>query len=226
MALADYETLAADLTRDDAAKISLAEKDRAIAAAVYRYSEDKPVTKVQDVTPDSAQVLPLPAAWEDGFSTILGIEYPKGNVPPTLVAQDRYAIYDDGTAKKIQLLDAVAVAAANTRVSYTIKHVVSALADTIPVNHREPVCCLAAASLCDQLAAFYSGGTDSSIQADSVEQRSKSQEYSARARVLRKRYHDELGIEDKHSMAAGVVVNLDLASSMNEDRLTHGRIFR
>lgn len=224
--LTDYETLAADLTRDDAAKLTLTEKDRAIAAAVYRYSVDKPRTRVQDVTPGSAQVLPMPAAWEEGFSVILGIEYPKGEIPPALLGTDRYAIYDDGTAKKIQLLDAVAVAASNTRISYTIKHVVDAATDTIPLQHREPVACFAAASLCDQLASYYAGGTDSSIQADSVEQRSKAQEYASRAKTLRKRYHDELGIEDKHSMAAGVMVNLDLPSSTNEDRLMHPRRFR
>ena len=118
------------------------------------------------------------------------------------------------------------MAASNTRISFTIKHAVSATEDTIPLPHREPVACFAAASLCDQLAAFYAGGTDSSIQADSVEQRSKAQEYALRAKGLRKRYHDELGIEDKHEIAAGVVVNLDHPSSLNEDRLTHGRRFR
>ena len=99
-------------------------------------------------------------------------------------------------------------------------------ADTIPIEDREPVACWAAAVLCDQLAALYSGNTDSTIQADSVQQTSKAQEYAARAKALRKRYMDELGIEDKRSEPAGVVVNLDFPDSQGQDRLTHRSAFR
>lgn len=224
--LVDYQTLVTELVRDDAGKIAIAERDRAIAAAVLRYSSDKPKMMVQDVTPESSQVLPLPAAWEADFSTLLDLEHPIGNIPPTFLKHDRYGLYDAPAGTKITLLDGVTVSANSVRSSFTIKRVVDAGTDTIPVQHREPVCCYAAASLCDQLAAFYSNSQDSSIQADSVDQRSRAQEYSARARTLRKRYFDELGIDDKKGAAAGVVVNLDQADSQGEDRLTHPRRFR
>jgi len=224
--LIDYQTLVTDLMRDDAAKIAVAERDRAIAAAVLRYSSDKPVEKVQDVTPASSQLLPLPAAWENDFSLLLELEHPIGDIPPSLIGQDRYALYRDPAAVKIQLLDGVAVAANSVRSKFTIKHQVDAAVDTIPLQHREPVACWAAALLCDQLAAFYSGGTDSSIQADSVQQTTKAQDYSARARSLRKRYQDEIGVEEKKSAPAGVVVNLDIADSRGQDRLLHGARFR
>jgi len=126
----------------------------------------------------------------------------------------------------IQLLDAVAVAANNVRATYTIRHVVSISADTIPIEDREPVACWAAAVLCEQLAALYSGNTDSTIQADSVQQTTKAQEYAARARQLRKRYIDELGIDEKRSEPAGVVVNLDFPDSHGQERLTHHSQFR
>lgn len=224
--LADYQQLVIDLVRDDAAKIAAAERDRAIAAAVLRYSGDKPDDKVQDLTPESAQVLPLPAAWEIDFSVLLDLEHPIGNVPPTFIAQDRYGLYKAPAATKIHLLDGVAVAANSVRATFTIRHVVDAVTDTVPLQHREPVAAWASALLCDQLAAFYSGGTDASIQADSVQQQSKAQEYSARARVLRKRYLDEIGVEEKKSAPAGVVVNLDLPDSRGQDRITHGARFR
>ena len=224
--LVDYQTLVTELVRDDAAKLAVAEKDRAITAAVLRYSSDKPRTKVEDVTPESSQVLPLPASWEDGFSVLLELEHPIGDVPPTFLKQDRYGLYQAPAATKIHLLDGVAVAANSVRASFSIKHVVDAVTDSIPLTHREPVACWAGAMLCDELAAFYSSGTDSTIQADSVDGRSKAQEYSARARTLRKRYLDELGIEETKGAAAGVVVNLDLDDSRGEDRITHGRSFR
>lgn len=224
--LIDYQTLATELVRDDAGKIVAAERDRAIGAAVLRYSTDRPREKVQDLTPASAQLLPLPAAWEDGFSVLLELEHPIGQIPPSLIPQDRYALYQEPAAVKIQLIDGVAVAANNVRAKYSIKHQVDAGVDTIPLQHREPVACWAAAMLCDQLAAFYSGGTDTSIQADSVQQTTKAQDYSARARSLRKRYLDELGVEEKKSAPAGVVVNLDQVDSRGEDRLLHVARFR
>jgi hypothetical protein len=118
------------------------------------------------------------------------------------------------------------VANATVRSSYSIAHQVSGSADTIPLGDREVVCCLAAASLCDQLASLYSGDSDSTIQADSVNHQSKAAEFAARARALRKRYFDELGIDTKKNVAAGEVVNLDLPSSLGTERLTHGVSFR
>lgn len=225
--LGDFQQIVTDLVRDDAGKIAAAERDRAIGAAVLRYSKDRPREKVDDLTPESAQLLPLPAAWEAEFSDLRSLEYPIGEIPPTFIEGGRYAFYRSPAALKIQLLDAVAVAANNVRSTYTIKHSVTASEDTVPVQEREPVSCWAAAVLCDQLAAFYSGGTDSTIQADSSPGQSRAQEYAARARSLRKRYFTELGIdEDAQLEPAGTFVNLDLGDSRGEDRLTHPRRFR
>jgi hypothetical protein len=151
-------TARADLIRDDAGKIALAEKDRAIAAAVLRYSEDRPQDKVQDVTPASANLLPLPAAWEADFSTLRSLEYPIGNVPPTYIDQDATASTARRPALQIQTDDAVQVAANTVRAAFTIKHVLDAGTDTIPLQHRQAVASLAGAICCRQLAAFYSSG--------------------------------------------------------------------
>lgn len=224
--LSDYQTLVTELTRDDAAKIAVAERDRAIDLAVKRYSKDRPQEKTQDVTPADANHLPLPAAWETDFSELRSLEHPIGNVPPSVIGQERYGFYRSPTDLKIQLLDAVAVAANNVRATYTIRHVVSAIADTIPIEDREPAACWAAAILCDELAALYSGNTDSTIQADTVSSTSKAQEYAARGRALRTRYFKELGIDEKRAEPAGVVVNLDFPDSHGQERLTHHTQFR
>ena len=224
--LADYEQLVADLVRDDAAKLSLAEKDRAIVAAVYRYSEDRPQEKAQDLTPASANYLPLPAAWELDFSNLRSLEYPINNVPPTFLDQARYKFYRAPAGLQIQLNDAVAVAANNVRATFTIKHVVDAGADTIPIQHRQAVAAWAGAICCDQLAAFYSSGTDSTIQADSVQQQSKAQEYTKRARDLRKFYLDELGIDDKRAAPVGEVVTLKQADTWGGPRVNHPPLVR
>ncbi|HVL37309.1 MAG TPA: hypothetical protein VM489_16690 [Burkholderiales bacterium] len=224
--LADYQTIVSELVRDDGGKISPAERDRAIAAAVMRYSKDRPRTKVEDVTPESSQLLPLPASWEAGFSDVVALEHPKGRVPPVHLKPERVALYSDPAGTKIMLLDHVAVATDSVRASFTVAHQVDAQIDTVPAADREAVACWAAASLCDQLAAFYSSGTDSTIQADAVDGRSKAQEYSARAKTLRVRYHNELGIDFKKAAPAGAVVNLDFPDSRGQDRLTHPARYR
>lgn len=219
--LADYQTLVTKLVQDDANKVVENDLDAAIALAVSRYSKDRPRTKVADVTPASANSLPLPTAWETDFSELRSLEYPIGDNPPTYIGSDRYGLYDNGTTITVKLVDAVAVAANNVRASFTIAHVLSTTVDTIPVADREPAACWAAAILCDELASFYSGGTDSTIQADEVKSQSKAQEYAARAKALRKRYLDELGVEEKRNVAAGVVVQMRDESSAGQTRLTH-----
>lgn len=225
MALADFQALTLSLVRDDTGAIANADRDAAIAAAVERYSKDRPRLKKQDLAASAANKLNLPSAWEADFSELRSIEYPIGAVPPIYLDQSRYSLYDDVTAIKILLLDAVAVGA-TLRVEYTIHQVLSGVTDTIPVEDREPVCCWSAALLLDQLAAKFAGTTDSTLQADAIEHGSKAAEYARRAAALRKRYLNELGLDDKKNVAAGAVVNLDQADSLGQDRLTHPRRFR
>jgi hypothetical protein len=226
MALSDFQTLVSDLVRDDAGKISETQRDNAIAAAVARYSKDRPRPKVQDVTSaEGGNYLDLPEAWESDFSELQNLEYPIGEFPPSFVSSQAWSLYAAPEGLSIMVgysfpQDAV------IRVSFSIAHQVDSTEDTIPLGDREPVCCLAAANLCDQLAGLYSGDGDSTIQADSVDHRSKASEFSSRARALRKRYFDELGIDTNKTVAAGVVVDLDLQSSLGGERLTHGKTYR
>lgn len=219
--LSDYQTLVTDLVRDDAAKIQTAERDRAIQLAARRYSKDRERIKVEDLTPTDANTLPLPASWEADHSEMRSLEFPIGRIPPVYLEQGRWAFYDTPSAQVIKTLDAVAVAANAVRSRYTITHVLSSSVDTIPVGDREPVACWAAAILCDELAAFYSGQSDSTIQADSVQAGSRAQEFAKRAVSLRKRYENELGVNDRRNVAGGTVVNLDMKDSQGLPRLTH-----
>lgn len=227
MALSDLQSIVDDLLRDDANRITGTQRDTAIATAVARYSKDRPRQKVEDLTAPGGNFLPLPAAWEVDYSQVNALEYPIGNVPPNLVSGRDFSMYATPSGEKIMLRDSLP-ANAIVRSSYSIAHEVSASADTVPMGDREPVCCLAAASLCDQLAGLYSGDSDSTIQADSVNHQSKAGEFASRAKALRKRYLDELGIDAKKNIAAGVVVDLDLNTSQGYPRLVHNprRLFR
>lgn len=225
MALADYQTLVTALIRDDTGRIANADRDEAIARAVARYSKDRPREKIEDLAAPGGNRLTLPVGWQADFSTLLAIEYPIGQTPAVVIEQDRYGIYSTPTGDEIKILDAIN-AADQVRMTYTIRHQVDGANDTIRADDREPVCAYAASLALDQLAAWFTGSSDSTIQADSVDRRSKGADYAARAKTLRGRYFDELGIDVKRSVAAGAVVNLNATDSLGNDRLLHPKRFR
>lgn len=228
MPLPDYQALTDDLVRDDSGKITAADRDEAIARAVARYSGDRPRVKVEDLVAADANLLPLPAGWVSEFSALRSIESPVGEVPPRLLDQDRYGLYQEAgqsAPNKIMLLDGVALGA-TLRVAYSARHALDPSTDTIRPDDREAVCAWAAALLLDQLAALFSGDSYSAIQADSVDHGSKAGEYARRAAALRRHYHNLLGIDEKKSVPAGVFVNLDQYDSRGQDRITHPRRYR
>lgn len=224
MALSDYENLVDDLVRDDASIVTSADRDDALALAVLRYSKDRPRILVEDVNGDGTKLMALPAGWVDDFSAIKSLEYPVGSVPPRLLENTAYELYQSPSAVQALFVSSI-TAGQPVRWTYTATHTLSGVADTIPAQDREAVCAWAAAILLDQLAARFSGDSDSTLGADSVDHGSKAGEYASRARALRKRYLDELGVDPKRTSAAGTVVDLDLNLGTGRDRLTHpGRL--
>lgn len=226
MSLADYQTRTMGLTRDDAGKLSSSDRDDAIAAAVSRYGQDRPRQRVDDLAAATANLLPLPAQWQADYSLIVALEHPVGYIPPALLGSERYGMYRDATqAESIMLLDAVTVGA-TVRCTYTVRHVLDGATDTIRAEDREAVCCWAAALLCDQLASLYSNSGDSTIQVDSVDHTSRARDYAARAKSLRQRYYDALGVDPKKNTAAGTNVNWHAYDGRGEDRIHHPKRFR
>lgn len=225
MPLIDFQSIVQDLVRDDASRITIAQRDTAIANAIARYSKDRPRTKVEDVVATGASLLSLPVAWDDEFSVVNAIEYPVGQVPPSYLANNNWQIYQSPTGKAILTSSALSNGA-TYRVAFSIQHVLDDGNDTVPRGDREPVCCLAAASLLDQLAAETAGSSDSTIKADAIDYQSASSQYAARAKALRKRYTDELGIDDKKNVSAGMVVSFERGNSLGRQRLTHGRDYK
>lgn len=209
--------------RDDTHELTPDDVEAGIAFAVSRYSKDRPRSIVEDVVTPGGQFVPLPASWVGGFSEIQQMEYPIGSTPLELI--EDYDIYQAPAGEEIfighTLPDGVTV-----RVTFSAFHALSATVDTIPVADREALACYAAAHCCEQLASLFSGDSDSSIQADSVDHAGAGARFSRRADKLRQRYFDELGIEPKRNQAAGVVVDMDLPDSLGRDRLLHSGRFR
>ena len=62
--LSDYQGLVDRLVRDDAGKLTTADRDEAIGLALIRYGQARPRQGVADVAP-TGDTLPLPAGWPD-----------------------------------------------------------------------------------------------------------------------------------------------------------------
>lgn len=224
MARAAYLVLIATLVRDEAGKLAPADIEGALTMAVARYSKDRPRTVVADATV-SGVTLPLPDAWLDGFSELLAVEYPIGHMPPAMHAAGELVEVYHSIQGAVLVVPAMREGE-TCRLSYKAPHQLDDIVDTVPAMDAEPLACWAAAILCDQLANAWSNAGDATIQADASDHRSRASEFASRARDLRKRYSNDLGVDQRRAESAGVVVNLDLSASNGRDRLTHPNRWR
>jgi hypothetical protein len=220
---ADLQARVRILLQDAVTKLATADRDKLIEQAIQeRYSKDRARELVADVAGNGTSDLTLPATHEDGFSVIRQIEYPIGNVPPTLIESADWQLYRTPTGLKLRLLANTPAATENIRLTYTGRH----LADGTTVLDFEAVCEYAAALGFEALAAIYAQTGDSTLGADAVNYRSKSQEYRDLAKAHRKRYFDYMGIEESAGGAAQTGAALVMGEMDNQlgagvDRLTH-----
>jgi hypothetical protein len=207
------------------------EKILALSKAVKRYSQDRPREVVEDEvgngTPDYA--LTLLASWAEGFSTVKKIEYPLDALDDddaNTLQEDSWKIYNKPAGKVIRFVDDKPVATESMRITYTALHVCDDTQSTIPVADEEAVQMLAASGFCNMLATYYANSQDSTIQADSVDHKSKSGDYAARAKTYRQQYFDHLGLQEGEVPPASVTRDQDTRPSWRSDQLTHPRKFR
>jgi hypothetical protein len=203
------------------------EKIFAIGAALKKYSAHRPRIVVEDETGNGYfdYLLTLLADWVDGFSTIKTVEYPVDDTDETadLLRDDAWQIYRKPSGKALRLLENSPLATESLRITYTALHTCTDAACTVPSYDEEALQILAASIFCDMLAAYFAQTQDSTILADSVYHKSKSAEYSGRARAYRKMYFDHLGIKEGETPAASVTKDQVLGGSWGAGKMTHGR---
>jgi hypothetical protein len=226
--LTTFEVLFDNRVRDAAARFTTAQKDDAIGQAVKRYTSLRPVEGVQDYAGDGAIYdLALPTGYVEGISTVRSIEYPQGQRQPTFIMPKDWVYYRSPTALKIRILVTTPTLGNTVRVAFTKPHTVDAGGSTIPVNDEEAVSDLAAAIGLRELASIYAGTTDPTIAADSVNYRTKAQEYSMLSDKLESRWRTHMGLDkDSESQAATGFADMKSPDSLGLDRLTHPSRFR
>jgi hypothetical protein len=204
-----------------------AEKIFAINAALKKYSGHRPriVVEKEDGNGSFDYALTLLADWAEGFSTIKSVEYPVDDTEETasILQDDVWQIYRKPAGKYLRLLEDTPTATEDLRITYTALHTCTDEACTVPSYDEEALQILAASIFCDMLAAYFAQTQDSTIQADSVDHKSKASEYAARARAYRKMYFDHLGIKEGETPAASVTRDQDLGGSWGAGKMTHRR---
>ncbi len=217
MALADHQTLVDSFTRDPSGELDDTDRDRAIGLAVVRYSTDRPRKALAQVSAD-ADLVPLPAGWQEGFSSLVEVSRPSGTDGP--IAAE---VIDTLDGPRLYFCEAVS---GTVIVQFTVLHTVDDDADTVPIRDREAVSRWAAGILLDQLSSARAGDQDTTLDADSVDHNSVSAEYAKRARAMRQAYFDHLSIDPKRTVPASAIADLDIRDSRGRDRLTHGGRYR
>jgi hypothetical protein len=229
MSLSETVALVEDLLREGMQWISPQQRDRAIALAVVRYSQDRPREVVCDVVSGGGQALPLPAEWVPDSSTLRNIETPVGHIPPSHVPVSMASIYRSPSGEEIRLTRSLQAGTA-VRLTIGVPHVLDETDDSIPMHHREALACYAAGLLAEQLATAHADARDATIGADRVDLAHPAREWAMRARSYRNRYYSVMGIqigrdgmEEPRQEAAGAVVDLDWPSSPGAHRLYRRR---
>ncbi len=223
--------------RDGAAKLPSGDRDALLQQAILqRYSKDRPRELVSDQAGSGTALLALPQigagpaleVFEDGFSSILRIEFPIGLIPPSYILEEDFQQYRSPAGLQIMLLGTTPSVSDTVRIGWTARH--KSDGSTIPDVDFEAVCDWAAALCYEALAGIYAQTGDATIMADSVNYRTKSQEYMALAKVAAKRYFNHMGIsaDDKSPEVEAAIAtgSIHEVLGVGLDRLTHRKASR
>jgi len=163
----------------------------AVAAAANEYSMMFPQELYQeDTLTNGIKEYDLPL----GYFNVVRIQYPLEDYPPIFLDDADYFVKDEQWC----FVSINPTTGEEARVYYTT----SWEAEDIPSKHFEPVCNLAAAVVCEQLASRYTRMSRRQIGADSVDYKMRASDSKNDAIMFRKSAYRLLGVADiKHASA-------------------------
>lgn len=206
-----------------------AKESLAVTMGLKAHARHRPRVVVEDESGTGAfdYLISALAKWSEGFSAIRQIEYPVDDTDEAadLLEDGDWEIYEKPAGKVIRFLEVKPATGESFRVTYTAPHDFSLTgsACTVAAFDDEAVQALAAANFCKMLAVYYSQNQDSTIAADSVDHKSKAQEFAARAKMLAQAYYDHMGIKEGQPKPASLTQDQDVVYPWGTDRLTHPR---
>jgi len=223
--LSDYNAAVDRILQDTDAVLTSGNIDSIIQSeATQMYSKNKPFKDVVDISANGDYDYAINATnfpyWSDGFSEILKVEYPAGEYQvPNEIPFEEWTIYETASAKYLRFLDISPTSGYTIRVLYTGPHSITTQTSTVYSNDFGAFCILAASFCGAAIANRYAELKDSTIGADAVAYRDKSDIWASRAKDLLKRYMDFMFPEIS---AASAMKEFDLAyNELGLSRLTH-----
>ncbi len=203
--------------------------DRAILAALEQYEKERPLQKTVKLAGAGGfdYAASSLSGFVDGFSVVTDVVYPYLSTDQILarLERDEWGLVRLDTGLKLRFFVARPTAAEDFLAFFTAPHTLNAGSSTVPATDDEALSDLGAAFACDQLAALYAKDVDSSLGADSVDRRSKSDNYRSMAASYRKSYAAKMETESA-GQAAFAMADVDRAfgNSTGTDYLFHGRV--
>lgn len=166
-----------------------ADYETIIQEAIKLHSQRKPKKKVAKLTGSADAFFSLPSDWEDEFSWILNIEYPLSQFPPCFIQQKFYRVEEIDTGLICRFYESGFPGVnEDFYFRYYIRHTVDDDSSTIPLADKDSVANLAASICCQSLAEAFGQTSDSTIDADVINYRSRGDEFASRAKELFRLY--------------------------------------
>ena len=195
------------LNNDSHALGILSEADRKllIKDVIRVYSKKRPLVQLEAYTGTSDDWYDLPAAWDDGFSSIYEIEYPIENSPKDTIAEKDYYIDLMSGGKKLRFNRNNPKADATFWVKFLIRHTFDSLGDSeIPESDQTAIAYLIMSIWCEAFATHFASKADPSLaEAEAITYTSRVDEYTGKARDWNTKYNNEL--KDEYTGTYGKV---------------------
>jgi hypothetical protein len=220
--IADVKALLAAGTLPQEFGLVEADYPSLVAAALARYSKDRPRRAHKDYAGDGAAYdFALPADWDQALSAVEAVEYPQGEREPAYLDRRDWVIYAPGTSQeKLRLLRHTPASGKSARLFYTLPHEADDDSATVPANDLKAVAWLAAAEGCHALAHRFAQASAPTLSAGAVDYQSRAAEYTKLGKELERRYQAHVG---QAPGAAGATLDWDEQLSQSRgDYLTHG----
>jgi hypothetical protein len=229
--LATMLTKLTERLQDDDSVLEAGEMISAVREAVVDYSRYRPSEAVADIAGTGGYDYALPAAWVTDFSHLLCVEFPAGERIPVYLEETDYGLYRTTTTTQLRLLTVTPSATQTVRVTFTVPHMVTTQASTLPAQDETAVANKAAAIGCGWIAAHYASQGESSLNAEAAAQESKSQRWADMAKYFDALYNRHLGIGKGNDAAPVVAAStaqdwdsslaIDDPWTFGQNRLTH-----
>jgi len=212
--------------KDVSGKLNDDDFSAAVLEALKRYNRVRPQRLPADIPGNGTHDYALPTGWVPDFSTFESIEYPVGQIPELFIDSRDFKLYLTPTATLLRILSDTPSVTESMRAIFTAPHT----EETVPDQDADAVANLAAANCLRRLATAAGQTSDPTIQADTVNYRSKADEFRRLADAFEAQYNEHLGIgKDAPVMAATATAAepdngpVGLVHLNSRVRMTHGR---